>query len=358
MSGIKVVSVTAGVSPSNNLGMVRMAKKAFDAYQNRIIREREKAEKREREIQQRIAQIRSKISPRQRKTLDSSSSNNTPVISTIPVTRLPPVINPENHWEIQEQKARLPKIRSQYQALVDQQILDEQTINQTLKQVEEALNANNLEIAQTYLGTLDDARIKAIQSLEVPRREQIAYLQERFDHLKYRLPKTIINLMANKIQEFKNNWQNLTIEDLQASHQQISELEAQVERVDTATENMVLSWEKVGYGAELIGFDDGDSLIEIDTHEGAKTVTRIQFDGTQIELKAPPNELEMSCASRTVEVLKLFEEQGYYLEWENWDGDPVTQEWRNIEHVFDESEEEIESSSDTLFSRKRQQEGY
>jgi hypothetical protein len=387
MSGIKVVSVTAGAAPSGSttaalglaalvpaaglvmatgavvvagVAIAKMAKGAFDAYQTRLRQEQERAEQREREIQQRILQIRSQIQTRQRK-VNLNLPQSTPAPTHQPSTNVTSssTIKPDHQRKIQEQKARLPKIRAEYQTLIEQQILDEQTVNQSFNQTEQALNTNNLEQAQSYLQALDDARIAAIKELELAWQSQLDYLQERLDQLENRLPFTIHQEMQNQIHQARKNWHSLTDEILQSWHQQMSELAAQAERIEIAADNMITAWHQVGYETELVGFDHGDALIATDTHEGAKTVTRIQFYGQQIELKTPSEEPEMSCAARTSEVLQLFEQQGYYLEWENWDEQPVTEEWRQLNQTSDVSEEETENyPSSSSSSRRSQQQEY
>jgi hypothetical protein len=386
MSGTKVVSVTAGAASSASgvaalglaalapaagvvlatgavvvagVAVAQMAKGAFDAYQTRLRQEQEKAEQREQSVQERIAQIRSQIRHRQPKVslniphLTSSPSIQTNTTST-PNTPTS-VVEPDNHKKIQEQKARLPKIRSEYQALIEQQILDEQTVNEGLKQTEQALNANNLEKAIAHLRDLDDDRIAAIKGLESAWQQQLDYVQERLDELKKRLPVAVNHKIQNQINQARSNWQNLTDEVLQSFHQQISELAAQAERIEIAAQNMIAAWHQVGYAAEFVGFDNGDALIESDTHEGAKTLTRIQFDGQQMQLKAPSDEPEMSCAARTAEALQLFEEQGYHLEWESWDGEPVTEEWREIDQSSEISQDGTEDYPSNSSSRRLQQ---
>ena len=59
---------------------------------------------------------------------------------------------------------------------------------------------------------------------------------------------------------------------------------------------------------------------------------RIQFDGQQIDLAGPHDEEgDSSCSSRTFDVIELFQQQGYQVEWTAWNGEPVDKEWRNVD---------------------------
>jgi exonuclease VII large subunit len=227
---------------------------------------------------------------------------------------------------VEELKSRLPKVHSEYQALVDQQLLDPQTVQQALQRTEQALNANNLADAQAHLQALDDARIQVMEQLESQWTAQIQYVQERLNALKDCLPQAVSQDLQASINQAHTNWRQLSNADLEALHQKISEFEAQADRIQEAAENLVKAWTEVGYVARILpGTSNGDVMIEVETHEGANTQMRVQFDGQQIELEGPPEERE-SCARRPQEVMQIFQEQGYQLEWTRLDDQPVTEE--------------------------------
>ncbi|HCA94041.1 MAG TPA: hypothetical protein DEP38_05040 [Cyanobacteria bacterium UBA9226] len=350
--------------------VAKMGVKAVQAYQERVRREKEAAEKRELELQQRIAEIRARVRSNYSQgkiavKLPDTVTNYTKVKSSFDVVGTAgKLANPEKvavekdaQRRIQEQKSRLPKIRLEYQALIEQQLLDEETVNQAIERTEQALNGHNLGEAEANLRALDDARIQVMQQFKVQWFAQIQYLQERLDGLRDRFPATVIHELQIKIDQVRNNLPELSDTDLQAIHQQISEFEAQAERVQEAAENLVNSWTEVGYIASLMGIDNGDAVIEVETHEGANTQMRVEFSGQQINLFGPPEE-SSSCAERTKEALQIFQEQGYYMEWETWDGEPVPDDWRQLYSVVssqvDLAEDESVNSEIKKLSQRRQ----
>jgi hypothetical protein len=308
--------------------VAKMGVKAVQAYQERVRREKEAAQKRELELQQRIAEIRARVRANSSQgkvavKLPANMTSSTQGKSSSGVISSPGILNDtgkvaaEKNAErrIAEQKSRLPKIRSEYQALIEAQLLDLQTVNQALAKTEAALNGHNLAEAEANLRALDDARIQVIQQFKVQWFAQIEYLQERLDGLRDRVPATVVYELQIKIDQVRNNLPELSDMDLQVLHQQISEFEAQADRVREAADNLVNSWTEVGYLASFVGIDNGDVVIEVETHEGANTQMRVEFDGQQIDLFGPQEESN-SCAERTKEALRIFQEQGYYMEWE------------------------------------------
>ncbi|MEW6497690.1 MAG: hypothetical protein AB1589_35080, partial [Cyanobacteriota bacterium] len=231
--------------------------------------------------------------------------------------------------ELDELRSRLPKIRSEYQVLIDQQLLDEGTVQQAIQRTEQALNANNLASAEAHLQALDNARIQVIQQLRSQLSAQIEYLQERLDALRDRIPQAADQELQASIDHFSANWQQLFNADIEALHQKISAFETQAEQFQEAAKNLVNSWLQVGYVARVLGTDDGDVVVEVETHEGTNTQMRVQFYGQQIDLEGPPEETN-SCAARTIEAMQLFQEQGYQLEWTSLDGQPIPEEWRQL----------------------------
>ncbi|GAB1543739.1 hypothetical protein NUACC21_64150 [Scytonema sp. NUACC21] len=298
-----------------------------EQQQRKEEKEEEKAIKRETAIQERIAQIR-------------AGQRRTKVVVQLP--SLPTQVNDSLARDAQTQvealKSKLPQIESEYQALVAKQIVDAQTVRQALELTAQALNNNQLTVAQTHLQALDDARCQAMQVLQAERKAQIQYLQARFEELRSplagasapsRLPQAIVQEMEARLANFQTNWQHFTDTQLQQTHTDLNNLEAQIEEVREAADKLVNCWLEAGYNARVLGVDDGDAVIEIATHEGENTQMRVQFSGQQIDLLGPPEETE-SCRARTLEALRLFQQQGYQLEWTSWDGQEVPQELRHL----------------------------
>lgn len=295
--------------------------------QERQRRKEEEAIQREAAIQQRIAQIR-------------AGQEQTRVV--VQLLSLPTQVNDSLARDAQRQvealKSKLPQIESEYQALVAKQIVDAQTVRRALELTAQALNKNQFTVAQTHLQALDDARIQAMQVLQAERTAQIQYLQARFEELRSpvagasapsRLPQAIVQEMQTRLANFQTNWQQFTDTQLQQTHTDLNNLEAQIEEVQEVGDKLVNCWLEVGYDAHVLGVDDGDVVIEIATHEGENTQLRVQFSGEQIDLLGPPEEIE-SCRARTFTALRLFQQQGYQLEWTNWDGQEVPFEWRHL----------------------------
>lgn len=349
MSGVKEFSLVAGAASTPTLAplapvilgtgaviaagvvVAMLGAKAFKAYEERRRKEEEEAKKREQEVQQQIVQIKKQVA-------SNSAVSKVVVHLLTPTTSTPANItqlqqlsveDKDVQRRIQEQKSRLPKINSEYQNLVDLQLLDAQTVNQALQKTEQALNANKLQEAEAHLRALDDARIQVIQHLRAQWVAQLQYVQQRLDNLRPSLPLAVVQDLQIKIDQARNNWQQLTDADLQALHQQISEFQAQVDRIQEAAQSLVNSWTEVGYVANIVGTDNGDAVIEVETHEGENTQMRFQFDGQQINLFGPPEE-SSSCAARTKEALQIFQEQGYYMGLTTWDGQPVPEELRQL----------------------------
>lgn len=347
MSGRKEFEVTAGISSVvAAIGSVAaMPVNAYQAYQERVRKEQEAALKKEQEIQQKIAQIRSR--PRS----SSSQSKVTvklpnPVTTTdkvkpAPTTTVKPtkqitqtskaqatVSDAPRKQQIESLKLQLPSIKSEYQTLIDQQVLDSHTVQIALQGTEQALNANNLESAEAHLQALDDARIQVTQQLISQSQEQVQYLQERLDGLRTHLPQVVVYDLQFKIDQARPNWQQISEADLMLLHQQINEIEAQADRVQEAAQNLQEAWQQAGYVARILEIDDGDAVIEVETHEdGVNTLMRVQFDGQEIELNGPSEE-PASCVEGTQRALQIFQEQGYLLEWTHLDEEPVPEEWR------------------------------
>ncbi len=371
MSGTKAFAVSAGISPSVTLGFaatgaavlggvaalaigagaaIYLTGKSLQAYQERKRKEKEAAIEREKAIQQRIAQIKSMSFSNTGKTQVTVKPPKTvkPVPQNQPTGTTSKVITPVEEAKIKDDlrkinqlRSQIPKIKSEYQALIDKQLLDSATVQQTIQNTEQALNANHLEAAEAYLQALDDARIQVIQNLKQQWQPQISYLQERLEALKVRLPQAINQQLQTNIDKYSSNWQSLNDDIINNLHQQISTFEAQTAEIQEAANNLVNSWIQAGYEAHILGIDNGDLVIEVETHEGVNTQMRIQFNGQQINLFGPPEE-SSSCAARTIEAMRLFQEQGYQLEWTHLDNEPVAEEWRYLYTPISQDTEVVE----------------
>ena len=56
-------------------------------------------------------------------------------------------------------------------------------------------------------------------------------------------------------------------------------MELQADRALNAAEDLARAWEQAGYAVKMLpGTDDGDVEIEIQTHEGANTRMRVQYE--------------------------------------------------------------------------------
>jgi len=341
--------------------VVSMTGKAVEAYQERRRREREAAIKREQAIQQKIALIRAGV---------GSSSEAKRVSVKLPDSRtsgvnLHPTTGDSNDTiasdaqrQVQGLRSRLPNIKAEYQALIEQQLLNAQSVQQALQQTEDALNANNLAAAETYLQALDDARIQVIQQARVQWTAQIEYLQERLDELQAHIPQSVNQHLQTRIDKVSNR-QQLSEPDIQAVHQLLSEFEAQVDQVQEVADNLVASWHEAGYVTNVLQVDDGDIILEVETHDGANTQMRVQFYGQQIDLEGPHDEEGAdSCAGRTMEVMQRFQEQGYQLEWREWNDELVPEELRTLNPVEIPATPRTQSSPSPASNRRLEVQGY
>ena len=177
--------------------------------------------------------------------------------------------------------------------------------------------------------------------------------------LRSRIPIALIQELQTNIDGAKNNWQQLTQADLDALHQQISTFENQADRIQQAAENLAESYRQEGYAAYLGGIDNGDAVVQAETHEGVNTQIRLDFYGERLNLVGPPEESN-SCAARTVEALRRFREQGYQLEWTEWDGEPVAEDLRHLYSVPSEDISENQGTTESYQSsrRRRESQGY
>jgi hypothetical protein len=333
MSGRKQFSVSAGISPvstntaASDIGaalnaVMSIPARAIQAYQDRLRREREAAQQREAEIQQRITEIRS-----QSRAATPSIRVESP--STSERTRVTVDTTVDIRRQVDRLRSQLPAIRSEYQPFIDQQLLDAQTVQQALQQAEQALVNQNISEAQVQLQSLDDARILVSRQVQQQLQVQVAYLQERLDGLSDRLPQAQFQSLQSQIQHLREQEQIPADTDLMTIHAQVSEAESQADRVREAAENMISAWQGTGFMAQIAEVQDGDIVIHADTHEGANTEIRIQFDGQQIALNGPSEE-SFSCAMRTQEAMQIFRDQGYQIAWESVDDEPVPEEWRSL----------------------------
>ncbi|WP_445636564.1 Chromosome segregation ATPase-like protein [Nostoc sp. DSM 114161] len=377
MSGRKTFNVTEGISSTSEpslldgiAAVVSMTGRALQAYQERKRQEREAALQREQQIQQKIAQIRtsirsssanSKIVVQQPQSTKSTSFHNATINAS--QTSTSDVINQallqDAQRRVQNLQTKLPSIQAEYQVLIDEELLDASSVQQALQQTEKALQAQNLADAEKYLQVLDNARIQVIQQLQAEWKAQIDFVQTRLNNLQPRLPHRITQQLQGKINHTANNWQHISNTDIETLHQEINALESQAEEIQAAAENLVVSWQQSHYDARISEISDGDIVIEIETHEGANTLMRVEFEGQKIDLAGPQDRQgDLSCASRTVNVIQLFQEQGYQLEWTHWNGEPVNQEWRNLDTGATPTETATDSYLSDTPQRRLESQGY
>ncbi len=350
--GLTALVAAAGV-------VVGLTGQAMQAYQDRVRQQREAAERKEREIQQRIADIRAQIRSRgSQAKVTVKLPPETQFQSTVSTESATTAEQRDKQRKINELNSRLANIKTEYQVLIDQQLLDRSTVDQALEKTQKALN-NNLAQAQGYLQALDDARIQAMKGLQEQLLPQIEYIEQRLAGLRSRIPQALVQELQTNINGAKNNWQQLTQAELDALHQRISTFESQADSIQQAAEKLAESYRQEGYAAYLGGIDNGDAVVEAETHEGVNTQIRLDFYGQQMALEGPP-EQEPSCAARTVEALRRFREQGYQLEWIEWDGEPVAEDLRHLYSVASEdiSENQGTTESDQRSRRRRETQGY
>ncbi|MBO3460177.1 hypothetical protein G7B40_000340 [Aetokthonos hydrillicola Thurmond2011] len=315
---------------------VVMAAKSVQAYQERLRREREKAIQQEEEIQRQIAEARRSY-PRNKTIVKLPETRSQPIFTNVPVNNDAEFNSRDLQIKIREQKSRLPRIREEYQRLIEQELLDELTVLQALRNVEQTLDSGNVAAAEVHLQALDDARIEAFEQLRSQLQSEAEYAQARLDAIEDHLPKELFQDLETEIERIRRSDRPFTDPELLAIHQQITAAELQANRVWDAAENLVKAWQSraVDYKSQIIGIDDGDVIVEIETHENqdtgekVNTVMRVQFDGQQIDLFGPREETT-DCAARTGKALQIFQEQGYYLEWDSLDEQPVPEEYKQV----------------------------
>lgn len=300
----------------------KRASKADQAYAKRIKQEQDAHAKRIQKVKQTIAQIKSQAS-----TKASDQSHVKVQLSTNNLQSThQSLANRDEERRIKALKSRLPAIKAEYKSLVDGLLLDSDTVSQAFQNVSQALNAKALTTAELQLQALDDARIEATQQKHYQTQSQLVYVQKRLDSLKNRLPQIIVENLQAQINQANKVWQKFSESDLQALHQQINEFEAQTERIQTAAVDLANSWIAKDFEASVIpATSDGDVLVEIKTHQGANTLMRLKFDGEQIDFEGPP-EKSNACTTRPIEAMRIFQEQGYRVDWTEIDHQPVAEE--------------------------------
>lgn len=163
-----------------------MIGKALQVQQEPQRQEKKAAESKDKLIQQKISEIKAQ---------SSSISGQSKIAVKLPA---PPsnsaaqeLATKDAQTRVNQLKSRLPHIRSEYQALIEQQVLDEKTVQQALQATERALNNNDLLSAQAHLQALDDARIQVMQQMRSQWIAQLEYLQERLDAITQRIPQRL-----------------------------------------------------------------------------------------------------------------------------------------------------------------------
>lgn len=293
---------------------VELTGTALRAYQTRQQRIRDAKIQTELATQAKIAQI------------NNDHQKRTVVVLPSQTHRISNPVNTDSLEKVKALQSKIPQIKREYQELVENQLLDSQTVATALQQVETALSVNELTLAETHLQLLDDARILAVQSQRDQINAHVEYLQTRCQSLQPHIPKQIADDLQNRI---TNYHKHDTIQEIQEIHIYINELEAQVEQIQIAADNLVDSWLEVGYDAQITAIDDGDIVIQVATHDCANTEMRIQFSGEKIDLLAPSEEHSL-CTDRTFAALRIFHMQGYQLQWTRWDGNVIPPEWQNL----------------------------
>ena len=240
--GLTALVAAAGV-------VVGLTGQAMQAYQDRVRQQREAAERKEREIQQRIADIRAQIRSRgSQAKVTVKLPPETQFQSTVSTESATTAEQRDKQRKINELNSRLANIKTEYQVLIDQQLLDRSTVDQALEKTQKALN-NNLAQAQGYLQALDDARIQAMKGLQEQLLPQIEYIEQRLAGLRSRIPQALVQELQTNINGAKNNWQQLTQAELDALHQRISTFESQADSIQQAAEKLAESYRQEGYAA-------------------------------------------------------------------------------------------------------------
>jgi len=367
MSGVKTYAVTAGASqaPSSSAvaagGLVATAvtggvaivagatvfavmatANAAKAYMDRKERERQAILDREAEIQRKIAFFREQSRSR----TQTIAIQPLDPVKTIPHTAKTAsqsnVIDQDQQRQLRELQAQLPRIKADYQNLIDQGYLESQSFRKGWENIEQSASAGNLAALRSGLKTLDDARIQVMQAIQQQWEPQLDYAQERLGNLQSRLPQAVYARLQQQVTGFRQSSIHLTEQNFLDFHQQITDVELQADRALNAAEDLARAWEQAGYAVKMLpGTDDGDVEIEIQTHEGASTRMRVQYDGQQLDFFGLEEE-STSCAAKTQEALRLFQEQGYRVEWSSWDGQPVPEEWR---YVYSAQPETVQTAS-------------
>ncbi len=323
--------------------------------QERIRQRLEASKKREEAILLRIAQVRARIRANSSQIKPSSVASKKTQVKVSQQKQDDATQNSEQ--KIIQLTTRLPEIHAEYQSLVDQNVLEQEAVTKLFQDIQKAINEKQPEKAEANLRILDNFRIQAIQDLRNGWLEQIQDCQDRLDNLTERLPDSSINQLQHHLEQMKNNSKQLTESNILDFHQQLNELEEQADQVQEMADHLVQSWQEVGYEEpRILGIDNGDIVLEVETHEGVNTQMRVQFNGEQLDLFGPPEETP-SCAARTQDVLAIFQKQGYQLEWTTLDGQPVPQEWKEIYRVNSESET-IQSPSESNATKNKDDAGF
>lgn len=275
MSGRKTFNVAGGINTSQP-GLFEHITSAVQAYQERKRQEKEAAMRREQAIQQRIAEIRAKTASRSQKIVvqtppEIKSASDIQQLDA----RMQQALSEDAQKQVENLKMQLPQIKLAYKHLVEQHFLDAESVENAIAQAEISLQNRNLTAAQTYLQVLDDARIQATQQLKTESTQQLEFLQTRLNDLHTRLPVSITQQLQTQIIDLCNNWTSISDFDIEHLHKEISTCELQIEQIQTAAENLIASWQQVGYVAQISAIDNGDVIVEIETHEGANTQKRI-----------------------------------------------------------------------------------
>ncbi|MBJ7296542.1 MAG: hypothetical protein JHC73_09520, partial [Dolichospermum sp.] len=217
VAGVAVAGtvVAAGVMATGTA--VVMAAKAVQAYQERVRLETEKALQQEEEIQRQIAEARRSY-PQKKTIVKLPQTNSQRIVENLPVNNDAKFQERDIQIKIREQKSRLPRIREEYQSLIEQELLDESTVLQAMQTVEQALDSGNLAVAEANLQALDNARIEAFTKVRSQLQSQAEYAQTRLDAIRERLPAAIIQELETEIEQIRRSSSPFSDPDLLAIH--------------------------------------------------------------------------------------------------------------------------------------------
>ena len=321
-AGVPAVGVVMGAVAVGTIAS-QMTTIALNAYEKRQQQEKAEKDKRRQLANQRINQLNEN---RIKNSFKKPLKINLPFVEESK-SKTQEIATKDNQKRLQAVKSRLPQIQSEYQSLIEQNILDKQTVKQALQKVSDSLNQSDIQKAEQYLQLLDDARIIAINTLDQQWSLEIQYLQERLSNLSNRFPQSVTQQLQQNVQWLKANKQQISENVLQDLHETINDFEDQAWRIQRMASDLVDSWSEVGYTAEISEIDNGTIAIQADTHEEGNTTMLIEFQNGQIYASTPHGD-ESPFTPLLQEVIQQFQEKGYSLDWTSLEGQSIPEKWR------------------------------